>query len=172
MKWVEKWKVPSASSDRIYTVSLADDGTTWGCSCPRWKFHREQCHHIQEVQANPKAYVDGSPKILPEILPGHVEAVEIIDGRCLHPLIPISGPGSEVLATVCYDLLGLGYSWGAIRSRFRMIPKQWTMRAVLAHVRRDGRTLCKTYGPDEISPTIDRGYYETVPVEAKAKPTD
>ena len=51
MKWVSRWFVKSQTTDREYTVSLADDGETWGCSCPHWKFRRAKCKHIQEVQA-------------------------------------------------------------------------------------------------------------------------
>jgi hypothetical protein len=49
MKWVDQWHVTSRSSGKVYTVSLADDGT-WGCSCPRWIFAREDCKHIKEVK--------------------------------------------------------------------------------------------------------------------------
>jgi hypothetical protein len=50
MKWVSRWYVKSSSSNREYTVSLADDEKTWGCSCPHWKFRRAICKHIKEVQ--------------------------------------------------------------------------------------------------------------------------
>lgn len=55
MKWVERWYVASHSSDKEYTVSIAEDGETWGCSCPAWKFQRHRirdgiCKHIREVQ--------------------------------------------------------------------------------------------------------------------------
>ncbi len=55
-KWVKKWTVESWSMtrgrneyDRVYTVSLSFDGE-WGCSCPRWKFKREECKHIREIK--------------------------------------------------------------------------------------------------------------------------
>lgn len=57
MKWVERWSVLSHTSDeKEYTVSLADDGETWGCSCPAWVYQRHRirdgiCKHIREVQA-------------------------------------------------------------------------------------------------------------------------
>ena len=52
MKWVSRWYVKSHSSNREYTVSLADDGETWGCSCPHWTRNvpRPLCKHIREVQ--------------------------------------------------------------------------------------------------------------------------
>lgn len=53
MKWIERWYVGSHSSDREYTVSKADDGVTWGCSCPHWtrNYPRPTCKHIREVHA-------------------------------------------------------------------------------------------------------------------------
>jgi hypothetical protein len=53
--WIERYTVPSESSDRKYTVGKKDDGT-WGCTCPRYKFHHEECKHIQAVQAHPGWY--------------------------------------------------------------------------------------------------------------------
>jgi len=38
-----------------YIVSEMDDGT-WRCSCPVWKFRRQQCHHIGKAQRNPEEY--------------------------------------------------------------------------------------------------------------------
>jgi hypothetical protein len=151
MKWVKKWRVPRSKGDGTWVVSRADD-ESWGCSCPRWKFHREQCHHILAVQQNPDAYDADHPKELPEIIPGNVEACTVIDGRCLHPLIPI--PDNGTLATIVYDLLKMGYSFGRIKTRFEMIPRQWTAKAVLAHVEAYGRVL---------SPTKLNEPYRTVP---------
>lgn len=55
MKWVERWYVTSHTNpDKEYTVSLANDNETWGCSCPHWtrNFPRPTCKHIKEVQFN------------------------------------------------------------------------------------------------------------------------
>ena len=54
MKWIERWYVDSHSSDKIYTVSRADDGETMGCSCPHWTRNvpRPTCKHIREVLEN------------------------------------------------------------------------------------------------------------------------
>ena len=48
-RWIEKWAVEGSRGNQ-YMVSKAEDGT-WGCSCPRWKFRREECKHIQEIKA-------------------------------------------------------------------------------------------------------------------------
>jgi len=46
-KWVKKWQVRGRSG-AIWIVAQDVNGN-FGCSCPRWKFHREQCHHIDEI---------------------------------------------------------------------------------------------------------------------------
>ena len=38
-----------------YIVSEMEDGT-WRCSCPVWKFRRQQCHHIGKAQRSPEEY--------------------------------------------------------------------------------------------------------------------
>lgn len=38
-----------------YIVSEMEDGT-WRCSCPVWKFRRQQCHHIDKAKRNPEKY--------------------------------------------------------------------------------------------------------------------
>ena len=49
-KWVKRWQVPSSSeAGRYWTVAIDRDGN-WGCSCPVWKFRRQECHHIRTVQ--------------------------------------------------------------------------------------------------------------------------
>jgi hypothetical protein len=56
MKWVERWYVNSNSIPNYeYTVSKADDGETWGCSCKAWTLNRKRlkdgiCSHIRKVQ--------------------------------------------------------------------------------------------------------------------------
>ena len=51
-KWIKRWKVPSDSSDSIYTVAVDYDGN-FGCSCPQWKFRRRtggDCKHIIRIK--------------------------------------------------------------------------------------------------------------------------
>jgi hypothetical protein len=47
-QWVERHEVHSSDLERCYIVARKQDGT-WGCSCPQWKFRRQQCKHIEEV---------------------------------------------------------------------------------------------------------------------------
>lgn len=48
-RWVARWCVESDDLDHEYTVSI-DAAGEYGCSCPRWKFKREQCKHITLLQ--------------------------------------------------------------------------------------------------------------------------
>ncbi len=57
MKWVKRWEVHSMTSDNTYTVALDENGD-YGCSCPVWRFRRQQCKHIavikEEIKREPK----------------------------------------------------------------------------------------------------------------------
>lgn len=48
MNWIKKWNV-IGSTGNTYVVALSDTGV-WGCSCPRWKFRREECKHIIQIK--------------------------------------------------------------------------------------------------------------------------
>ena len=47
--WVEKWEV-DGSNGKTWVVAKDTDGN-YGCSCPVWKFKREECKHIRKVLA-------------------------------------------------------------------------------------------------------------------------
>ncbi len=48
-QWVEYYEVDSESRpDTTYIVAKSAKGL-WGCSCPRWIYHRENCKHIKHV---------------------------------------------------------------------------------------------------------------------------
>lgn len=143
-KWVHRWYVERSTGDGTWTVAQDKDGN-WGCSCPVWKFKRQECHHIAAVKINPLAYETQNPVTLPDIVPGNVEQVTVTKKYCLHPLVPLDGMGGEVLATILFDCLQLGYSWGMLKKRFsNLVPHSWTRKAVIAHVEYHGRVLIKT----------------------------
>ena len=48
-KWIKSWNVPSSMGSSYYVVSIDRDGN-YGCSCPVWKFRREECKHIKQVK--------------------------------------------------------------------------------------------------------------------------
>lgn len=153
MKWMRSWIVLGSKSGTSWKVSVADDDS-WGCSCPVWKFRRQECHHIRQVKDDLASPHFTNGKALPEILPGRVSAVKIIDGKCLYPLIPFNDYTSDILATIVYDLLGLGYPMSRIRKRFNsVIPSSWTVQGVQTHVVLHGRVLC---------PTTKYGHYQYV----------
>lgn len=141
-RWTRRWKVQGTGHEWIVAIDAAG---AYGCSCPVWKFRREECHHIAAVKRNPDAYNSETPPVMLPIIPAKVAQVEIItleDGTKAYgqPLVPIGD--TNIRATILYDLLRLGYSWGQLRERFERsgyIPHQWTARAVVAHVERHGR---------------------------------
>jgi len=50
-KWIKRWEVPKSSGEGVWIVALDKQGN-YGCSCPLWKFRREECHHILQVKNN------------------------------------------------------------------------------------------------------------------------
>jgi hypothetical protein len=46
--WVNRMKIPSSSSDRLYTVSQSRRGRFWGCDCPGW-ISRRKCKHLRAL---------------------------------------------------------------------------------------------------------------------------
>ena len=51
-QWVERHEVHSDDLERVYVVSKHREGH-WACSCPVWKFRRQQCKHIARVVCQP-----------------------------------------------------------------------------------------------------------------------
>ena len=47
-KWALKWDIEGNHGS--YVVSMDDNGG-FACSCPRWKFFREECKHIRKVKS-------------------------------------------------------------------------------------------------------------------------
>ena len=66
--WIKKWDVASSRDpNKAYRVAQDKHGR-YGCNCPGWKFRREQCRHIKEVQAhigdtNPVPVAPPAPKV-------------------------------------------------------------------------------------------------------------
>ena len=130
-KWIKKWTV-DGSVDKPWTVSLSDQGI-YGCSCPRWKFKREECHHIGQVKAGFGTEIGSTTPHRPEYVLAHVCAPTLKDGNLLIPLIPF-GDTPHMEATICYVMLENGYSWSEVKEH-RHLPRQWTAGAVLAYIK-------------------------------------
>lgn len=48
-RWVgQRWYIEGTRGD-VYTVAIDENGE-YGCSCPAWKFRRQECRHIKEVK--------------------------------------------------------------------------------------------------------------------------
>jgi len=136
-KWVKKWEVPSSSGNGTYIVSIAEDGTTYGCSCPVWKFRRQECHHIKAVKNG--QFKNGEIKkpeyVLAAVLTPTFKEKE---NKLLVPLVAFGEVNME--ATICLAMLEHGYSMGEI-GNIRRLPKGWTVEAIRNHVEIHGKTI-------------------------------
>lgn len=137
-KWVKKWTVPSNSNpDKSYVVSQAEDGT-WGCSCPHWKFRRQECSHIAHIQAT-KPDPNGEVKPKPTIIPAKVfkPTYKPESNELWMPLIPLNPNSVNVTATICYVAMKYGYSITELRDRYHL-PSSWTKETILNHIEKYG----------------------------------
>jgi len=132
-RWVKRWEVPKSSGDGNWIVAIDKDGN-YGCSCPVWKFKRQECHHIKLIKLGGGEVVNQSQR--PEYVLANVLKPKVIDGKLLCPLIAIPD-AMRMEVTICYYLLKNGYSMGEIRE-LRRIPRDWTARAIMAHIERYG----------------------------------
>lgn len=157
-KWVKKWDVGSHSTPgEFYVVSLAEDGS-YGCSCPRWKFKRVQCGHIEDVLAGHVAPRGEEQKVEPVIVLANVREVTLTDDdRVLVPLMPIGDTHFE--AALVYDLLQAGVRWGTVKKRYSLAERNGRQK-IVEYVRARGRRI---YGPLTTAPGLQT--YEVVPVE-------
>lgn len=131
-KWIKKWEVESSSGNGKYVVSLSDKGI-WGCSCPVWKFRRQECHHIKQIKlagGNPKPEIKKPEYTLAKVLKPTLK-----NGKLLIPLVPIGDV--RMSATICYVMLKNGYSWSEIK-KIRKLSDSWTKQKVLVHIEQYG----------------------------------
>lgn len=150
-RWIKRWTVPSGTNpDKTYTVAQDRDGS-YGCSCPAWKFQRKRlkdgkCKHIRQVEAGRWPEAGGEIVGPPEFILANVRQVTPVhEGEkvtAVHvPLIPIGD--THFQATVVYDLLRYGFSWGYLKKRYE-IAKRNSRKALVEYVRTRGRCI---YGP-------------------------
>ena len=134
-KWIEKWEVPSSSSDKNWIVSRAEDDS-YGCSCPVWKFRRQECHHIKLVKSG--AITALQEKGVPEYILATVDKPTYNERE--HKLyIPLVGIPDALMmeVTICFNMLKYGFSMGQVRKQ-RRIPGDWSARRIMAHIDRHG----------------------------------
>jgi len=132
MKWIKKWKVQSSSGNGNYIVSIDVNGN-YGCSCPVWKFRRQECHHIVKVKNSGSKEIKVLDK--PEAIPANVTKPIFKDGKILYPLVPIGDTHME--ATIDVFLMNYGYSFSEVKDK-RNLPNSWTKKAVLNYISRYG----------------------------------
>jgi hypothetical protein len=49
-RWVQRWYVTKSTGDGQWCVAVDRDGI-YGCSCPVWKFKKQECKHIRGIKA-------------------------------------------------------------------------------------------------------------------------
>lgn len=134
-RWVKRWEVPKSSGDGNWIVAIDKDGN-YGCSCPVWKFRRQECHHIKLIKMG-----GGTEANLPEkpeyILASVLKPIFKPESNQLWvPLVAI--PDAHMMeATICFYMLKHGYSMGEIRE-MRRIPREWTAKAIYGHIEAHG----------------------------------
>ena len=131
MKWIKKWHIKSESSNREYVVSLSDENT-WGCSCPAWKFRRQECKHIIRVRLNPERYKEVEDQLSkPEYVLANVEKpiYKEKENKLLIPLIRIEPYDYKMEALICYNMAKYGYLWKEIKEMRNLNPV-WTLTKV------------------------------------------
>ncbi len=150
-QWIKKWQV-AGSSGSTYTVSADIDGN-YGCSCPVWKFRREQCKHIDEVKNNLiiNAGIPGNKNAQA----GNVGEVTIKRDVVLYPLAPIGCV--DIMATIVYDMQRAGVRRDIIQDyKDRMLGKKVSYKAIQEHVEYKGRYVYQRWekGRGWISPAF------------------
>lgn len=135
MKWIKKWNVESESGNGNYVVSLSDQNI-WGCSCPAWKFRRQECKHIMRVKLNPERYEEireQTPK--PEYILARVEkpTYDKKNNRLLIPLIRIEPYDVYMEALICYTMIKYGYRWKEV-VEIRHLNPIWTLTKVKKYI--------------------------------------
>ena len=135
MKWIKKWNIKSESGNGSYVVSLSDQNT-YGCSCPAWKFRRQECKHIIRVRLNPERYKEiEEQSSRPTYVLARVEkpTYDKKNNRLLIPLIRIEPYDVRMEALICYTMARHGYKWGEI-VEIRNLNSDWTLTKVKRYI--------------------------------------
>ena len=136
MKWIKKWNIKSESGNGIYVVSLSDKDE-WGCSCPAWKFRRQECKHIIRVKLNPERYEEIEEQLSrPEYVLARVEkpTYDKRNNRFLIPLIRIEPYDVHMEDFICYTIVKYGYKWKEV-VEIRHLNPVWTLKKVKEYIK-------------------------------------
>ena len=134
MNWIKKWIVESENGNSKYAVSLSDKNE-WGCSCPAWKFRRQECKHIVRVKLNPERYESEKELSKPKYVLANVEkpTYKKRGNKLLIPLIRIEPYDIEMEALICYTMAKYGYLWKEI-AEIRNLNPAWTLTKVKNYI--------------------------------------
>lgn len=134
MKWIKKWNIKSESGNGSYVVSLSNENT-WGCSCPVWKFRRQECKHIIRVRLNPERYEEIEEGSKPEYVLAAIKkpTYDKKNNRLLIPLIRIEPYDVHMEAFICYTMAKYGYKWKEV-VEIRHLNPVWTLKKVKEYI--------------------------------------
>jgi hypothetical protein len=132
-RWKQRWYVQSHSNPGIQYVVAIDVDKVWGCSCPVWKFRREECKHIKEIKgslADPRRD-NVYNQCEPTIVVANVQQITFdkLKNEVQMPLIPLGETHFE--ATIIFDLLLSGVSYRTIRERYSLTLANTNPRRVI-----------------------------------------
>lgn len=139
--WIKQWSV-QGSGGNVYTVVLVEDGVTWACSCPAFKFRRGECKHIKAVKGGEydsiESGFDTGNRPVYTLAMVRKPLYDRENNLLLIPLVPF-GDKHLMEATIVFYMLFHGYSMPEIRRiRGCCLPKDWTAQAVIEHIQRNG----------------------------------
>lgn len=135
-RWIKRWEIPKSSSDGHWIVAIDKNGN-YGCSCPVWKFKRQECHHICLVKNGNGLIIEKPKYILAQV---RKPTYNKDKNELLIPLIAI--PDAMMMeATICYYLFKYGYSLSEVRLIRRRIPLDWTKKAIINHIKIHGEAI-------------------------------
>lgn len=138
-KWIRKFEVERSDGKGVWVVSLGDDDT-WGCSCPVWRFKRQECKHIQDIQGPYDAGLldEARPTEKPLYRLANVRKPEVlrVDGKLMLYVPLIRLPDTiNMEAVICNAMLRNGYSMDEVREHrnsLKYAGKAWTAKNILA----------------------------------------
>lgn len=158
-KWIKRWPVRNSKNTGNWIVAIDADGN-YGCSCPVWKFKRQECKHIRFIKEHPELKSDTPTQIKhPDLIPANVLRPEFDkDKNVIHyPLVAFGG-SVWMEVTICWFLMEHGFSWGEVKQARRHIPNSWTKSAVYAHIEENGLAEYTNYpneGPQKMKRQTD-----------------
>jgi len=142
MEWIKKYNVPGSNS-AVWTVGIDKDGN-YGCSCPVWKFKRQECKHIKSVKDNVfLAEENKSAEPFRTAQPGNVGEVTIKDNIVLYPLVPLGWPyTAHLICTIIYDMARANVDPFVIMDyKRRMLEGDVSIKRIREFVETNGRLV-------------------------------